>query len=298
LPQMRDTQVLVKAVGGGGGRGMRVARDQAELLEALERAASEAKAAFGSGDVYIEKYLEHVRHIEVQVMGDGKCAIHLGERDCTIQRRHQKLLEEGPSPVLTADLRQQMLDAATGLAQSVGYRSAGTVEFIFDVREQRFYFIEMNTRIQVEHPVTEMLTGLDLVKMQLAIASGEPSLIRQSDVRSRGHAIECRINAEDPEKGFMPRAGRLTEFAPPSGPGIRVDTHAYAGYELPPHYDSLIAKVVTWGEDRSAAIARMKDALAQFRIEGVKTTLGFHQRLLEEPRFIDSDVHTRFIAHS
>ena len=287
--------VLVKAVAGGGGRGMRVARDEAELLAALERAASEAKAAFGNGEVYIEKYLEQVRHIEVQVMGDGKCAIHLGERDCTIQRRHQKLVEEGPSPALTADLRQQMLDAATGLAQSVGYRSAGTVEFIFDVKEQRFYFIEMNTRIQVEHPVTEMLTGLDLVKMQLAIASGEPLPVRQGDVRSRGHAIECRINAEDPDKGFMPRAGRLTEFAPPSGPGIRVDTHAYAGYELPPQYDSLIAKVVAWGQDRGAAITRMRNALAQFRIEGVKTTLGFHQRLLEEPRFLDADVHTRFI---
>jgi len=287
--------VVVKAVAGGGGRGMRVAKDESELQTALERAASEAKAAFGNGAVYVEKFLEEVRHIEVQVMGDGQRAIHLGERDCTIQRRHQKLVEEGPSPALSAELREQILLAATRLAQFVGYRSAGTVEFIFDAREQRFYFIEMNTRIQVEHPVTEMLTGLDLVQMQLAIARGEPLPIDQAAVTFSGHAIECRINAEDPDKGFMPRAGRLTGFVPPSGPGIRVDTHAYPGYDLPPYYDSLIAKVVAWGPDRGSAIARMRRALADFRIEGVKTTIDFHKRLLEEPRFIDGDVHTRFI---
>lgn len=287
--------VVVKAVAGGGGRGMRVAKDEAELRTALERAASEAKVAFGNGAVYVEKFLKEVRHIEVQVMGDGHRAIHLGERDCTIQRRHQKLVEEGPSPALSTELRAQILDAATRLTQSVGYRSAGTVEFIFDARGQRFYFIEMNTRIQVEHPVTEVLTGLDLVKMQLAIARGEPLPIDQAAVTFNGHAIECRINAEDPDKGFMPRAGRLTEFMPPSGPGIRVDSHAYPGYDLPPYYDSLIAKVIAWGPDRGAAIARMRRALSDFKIEGVATTIDFHKRLLEEPRFIDGDVHTRFI---
>lgn len=287
--------VLIKAVAGGGGRGMRVAQDETELRTSMARASAEAAAAFGDGTVYVEKYLDRVRHVEVQVMGDGLRAIHLGERDCTIQRRHQKLLEEGPSPAITPTLRQGMLKAATDFALALGYRSAGTMEFIVDSRTKAYYFIEMNTRIQVEHPVTEMLTGLDLVKMQLAIAAGESLAVEQHEVETRGHSIECRINAEDPDKGFMPRAGRVTEFVLPGGPGVRIDTHAYPGCELPSHYDSLIAKVVTWGRDRGEAIARMKRALSEMHISGVKTTLPFHRRLLDEPAFLAADVHTRFV---
>lgn len=287
--------LLVKAAAGGGGRGMRVVTQENELRESLERAAAEASAAFGDGSLYIEKYLSPVRHVEVQVIGDGKNIIHLGERDCTIQRRHQKLVEEGPSPALTPALRERLTASAVALARHVGYRSAGTLEYIVDAAKQEFYFIEMNTRIQVEHPVTEMLTGIDLVKLQIRIANGEPLAINQSDVRVTGHVIECRINAEDPEKGFMPRPGVLSEYSAPSGPGVRVDSHAYPGYKLPPHYDSLIAKLLVWGSDRAEALSRMKRALGEFQISGVPTTIDFHKRLISEPDFVAGDVHTRYV---
>ena len=287
--------VLVKASAGGGGRGMRAMENEKQLREGLERASSEAAAAFGSGEVYIESYVASVRHVEVQVVGDGKDVIHFGERDCTIQRRHQKLLEESPSPAVSPALRERMTRAACQLARAVNYRSAGTLEFIVDAAREEFFFIEMNTRIQVEHPVTEAISGVDLVKLQLRIASGEPLPLRQSDVRFSGHAIECRINAEDSEKGFMPRPGKLSEMAMPAGPGVRVDTHAYPGYELPPYYDSLIAKVIVWDETREAAIARMKRALHELQISGVKTTREFHLRLLSEPDFEAARIDTQFV---
>ena len=287
--------VLVKASAGGGGRGMRVMENEKQLREGLERASSEAKTAFGSGEVYIERYISPVRHVEVQVMGDGKDVIHFGERDCTIQRRHQKLLEESPSPIVSEDLRQRMTHAACQLARAVNYKGAGTIEFIVDAAGSEFFFIEMNTRIQVEHPVTEAVTGVDLVKLQLRVAAGEPLPLRQSEVRFHGHAIECRINAEDSEKGFMPRPGKLTEFELPAGPGVRVDTHAYVSYDLPPYYDSLIAKLIVWDETREAAIARMQRALRELHISGVKTTREFHQRLLAEPAFAKAEVSTQFV---
>lgn len=287
--------VLVKASAGGGGRGMRVMENERQLREGLERASSEAAAAFGSGAVYIERYISPVRHVEVQVVGDGKNVIHFGERDCTIQRRHQKLLEESPSPIVSPRMRERMTEAACDLARAVNYRSAGTLEFIVDAAKQEFFFIEMNTRIQVEHPVTEAVTGVDLVKLQFRIASGESLPMKQSDVQFRGHAIECRINAEDSEKGFMPRPGKITELALPAGPGVRIDTHAYVSYELPPYYDSLIAKLVVWDEDRPSAIARMRRALSELHLVGVKTTREFHQRLLDEPAFAQADVSTQFV---
>lgn len=287
--------LLVKAAAGGGGRGMRVVNSEDELLASMARASAEAVGAFGNGALYIERYLSPVRHVEVQILGDGKRIVHLGERDCTIQRRHQKLVEESPSPAITPELRDRITASALNLAEHVNYRSAGTLEYIVDAERQEFYFIEMNTRIQVEHPVTEILTGIDLVKAQIRIAAGEPLPVEQSEVHFIGHAIECRINAEDPERGFLPRPGKLTEFSIPSGPGVRVDTHAYPGYVLPSHYDSLIAKLITWGQDRSEALARMRRALAEFRISGVPTTVGFHQRLMSEADFVAGNVHTRFV---
>jgi acetyl-CoA carboxylase biotin carboxylase subunit len=289
--------VLIKAAAGGGGRGMRVVHSERELRDLFKRASTEAAAAFGSGDLYVERYLTPVRHVEVQVLGDGIDVIHLGERDCTIQRRHQKLLEEAPSPILTPSLRERMSMAACRLAKAVHYRSAGTVEFIVDAERQEYFFIEMNTRIQVEHPVTEMITGLDLVKLQLRLASEESLPLRQDDVRFHGHAIECRINAEDPNRGFMPKPGKLTEFFAPSGPGVRVDSHAFTGYDVPSYYDSLIAKVITWDETRDAALARMRRALSELRICGVPSTVAFHQRLLAEPDFVASRVDTQFVKH-
>jgi acetyl-CoA carboxylase, biotin carboxylase subunit len=290
--------VLVKASAGGGGRGMRVMENEKQMREGLERASYEAAAAFGSGAVYIERYISPVRHVEVQVVGDGADVIHFGERDCTIQRRHQKLLEESPSPIVSPQLRERMTTAACNLARAVNYRSAGTLEFIVDAARGEFFFIEMNTRIQVEHPVTEAITGVDLVKLQLRIASGEPLPMKQADVHFRGHAIECRINAEDSEKGFMPRPGKVSEFDLPTGPGVRVDTHAYASYELPPYYDSLVAKIIVWDENRDAAISRMRRALAELHISGVKTTREFHQRLLAEPAFVSADVSTQFVKNT
>lgn len=287
--------VLIKAVAGGGGRGMRVVRSEKELEESISRARKEAEVAFGSGEVYIEKYLEKIRHIEVQIFGDGQNVVHLGDRDCSIQRRHQKLLEEGPASVLDQELQNRIRSAARQLGQSIGYRSAGTVEFIVDPQSREFYFIEMNTRIQVEHPVTEMLTGVDLVGLQLSVAAGEPLSLSQEDIHLHGHAIEVRINAEDPAKAFIPCAGKIVVFQMPAGPGVRVDTHVYAGYDLPPYYDSLLAKIIVWGQNRTQAIARLKRALHETRIEGIETTLSFHQRLLSEEAFINNDVYTQFV---
>lgn len=287
--------LLIKASAGGGGRGMRVVQEEAKLRESLESASREAEAAFGDGGVYIEKYMSAVRHVEVQIFGDGKTTLHFGERDCSTQRRHQKLVEESPSPALTAELRNKMTAAACALGDRVGYEGAGTVEFIVDAATQEFYFIEMNTRIQVEHPVTEMMTGIDLVKRQILHAGGEAPELRQDQIAFRGHALECRINAEDPNKGFFPKPGRIETFTMPAGPGVRVDTHVYPGYMLPPYYDSLLAKVITHGADRSEAIARMRRALGEMKVDGVPTTIGFHQKLLDDPAFLEGRVHTRFI---
>lgn len=287
--------ILVKAAAGGGGRGMRVVQSAVDLENALARASSEAEAAFGDGAVYIEKYLPSIRHIEVQVFGDGEKFLHFGERDCTIQRRHQKLVEEGPSPALNAALRKKMYEASIALCEAVNYQSAGTIEFVFDEATKNFYFIEMNTRIQVEHPVTEILTGRDLVKLQLLLAQTGKLELKQSDIRISGHVIECRINAENPEKGFFPSPGVVEKFVPPMGPGVRVDTHVYSGYVLPPYYDSLIAKVLVYGSTRKEAIARMRRALAELQIHGVVTTAQFHERLMAEQDFIDGTFDTQFV---
>jgi len=287
--------VLVKAAAGGGGKGMRIARDADEFARAFPQARREAEAAFGDGRLYIEKFLDRPRHIEIQVLGDRQGnVIHLGERDCSLQRRHQKLLEEAPSPVITDELRARMGEAAVRGASRIGYLGAGTIEFLL-AENGDFYFMEMNTRIQVEHPVTELVTGQDLVLHQLTIAEGEPLDVRQDQVKFRGHAIECRINAEDPDRNFMPTPGRIETFHQPGGPGVRVDTAAYQSYVIPPHYDSLVAKVLTHGNDRAQAIARMRVALDEFVVEGIATTIPLHRRLIQEPRFLAGEVHTRFV---
>ena len=287
--------VLLKAAAGGGGRGMRVVQRAEDLSEQFQDAAREAKAAFGDDALYVEKYLANIRHIEIQVLGDGETVLHLGERDCSIQRRNQKLLEESPSPVLDEDARRRMGEAAVRLCRHVGYTSAGTVEFMLDARSGQFYFMEMNTRIQVEHPVTEMVTGIDLVKAQLRIAQGIPLACKQEDIQLRGHAIECRINAEDFENGFAPCPGTVQRFHAPGGAGVRVDSQLFSGYTVPPYYDSLVAKVITWGQDRPEAIARMRGALSEMEISGIKTTIPFHLALLRNEAFLQGDVHTRFV---
>ena len=287
--------VLLKAAAGGGGRGMRVVRDEASLAGAFGDAAREAQAAFGDGGLYVEKFLERVRHVEIQVLSDGETVLHLGERDCSVQRRNQKLVEESPSPVLDDDVRARMGEAAVRVCRQVGYVNAGTIEFILDDASGEFYFMEMNTRVQVEHPVTELVTGIDIVKEQIRIAQGERLVLRQQDVRLHGHALECRINAEDPERGFAPSPGEIRAIEWPGGPGIRIDSHLYPGYRVPPYYDSLLAKLLSWGRDRDEAIARMRRALAEMRVEGVSTTIAFHARLLADPRFQRGQVHTRFV---
>ena len=287
--------VLLKAAAGGGGRGMRVVRDERELAARFADAAREAHAAFGDGSLYVERFLERVRHIEIQVLSDGETMLHLGERDCSIQRRNQKLVEETPSPAIDEATRERIADAAVRVCGHVGYTSAGTVEFIVDATSGAFYFMEMNTRVQVEHPVTEMVTGIDIVKAQIQIARGEPLGFAQRDVRASGHAIECRINAEDPACDFAPAPGELRAVRLPGGPGIRIDSHAYDGYRVPPYYDSLLAKVIAWGRGRDEAIARMRRALAETHIEGVPTTVPFHARLIADERFRRADVHTRFV---
>jgi acetyl-CoA carboxylase biotin carboxylase subunit len=287
---------LLKARAGGGGKGMRVVRNEAEVASAFENASAEAYAAFGDRTLYIERYIEQARHIEVQVLGDefGN-VIHLGERDCSAQRRHQKLIEEAPSPVVDASMRREMTEAATAMAHSVRYNSAGTVEFIFDPESRRFYFLEMNTRIQVEHPVTEMITGIDIVAEQIKIASGERLMLSQRDIHFCGHAIECRINAEDPTNQFMPCPGRITRWNPPEGEGVRVDTHCFEGYLIPPFYDSMVAKLIVHGEHRKEAIDRLLSALSAFEIEGIRTTIPFHQRVLCHPDFQRGQITTTWV---
>jgi acetyl-CoA carboxylase, biotin carboxylase subunit len=286
--------VILKASAGGGGRGMRVARDDRDLAHAFETARAEAEKAFGNAEVYLEKYLEEPRHIEFQVFGDGRGNLrHLGERECSIQRRHQKLIEEAPSVVLDADLRRRMGEAAIAAAKAVSYVNAGTVEFLLD-QEGRFYFMEMNARLQVEHAITEEVTALDLVKEQIAVAAGEPLSFLDRDMSPRGHAIEFRINAEDPVT-FAPSPGRIASFHPPGGLGVRLDTAAYQGYLIPPYYDSLIAKLIVWGRDRAEAISRGRRALDFFVIEGVKTTLSLHRRILDDPDFVEGRLSTGFM---
>lgn len=286
--------VIVKATAGGGGKGMRVAADLVQLGTAIASARSEAAASFGDGGVYLEKYLKPIRHIEIQVMADQHGnVIHLGERDCSVQRRHQKLIEESPSPVITPAMRKKMGDTAVAAARSINYEGAGTFEFIF--AGDKFYFMEMNTRIQVEHPVTESITGIDLVKEQIRVASGLPLSVKQEEIEFRGHSIECRINAEDPDKNFLPSPGKIDAYIAPGGIGVRVDSHCYPGYSIPPFYDSLVSKLIVWGRDRPEAIQRMLRALDEYAITGIKTTIPFHQRVLLNDAFQRGDVHTDFI---
>ncbi len=288
--------VILKAVAGGGGRGMRVVRSLKEFEVNYQMAEAEAASAFGNPDLYLEKYIENPRHIEIQLMADQHGnTVHFGERECSIQRRHQKLIEEAPSAVLTPELREKMGQVAVQGAANVGYEGAGTIEFLLD-QNNNFYFMEMNTRIQVEHPVTEMVYNQDLVKDQILVAMGEKLRYRQKDIVLRGHAIECRINAEDWEKNFMPNPGELKTLHLPGGPGIRVDTHAYQHYRIPPFYDSLIAKLIAYGRDRNEAIERMKRALEEFIIEGIKTTIPFHQKLIRHKNFIEADFDTGFLT--
>jgi acetyl-CoA carboxylase biotin carboxylase subunit len=288
--------VVIKAAAGGGGRGMRIVRDPGDMASALSTARAEAESAFGNADVYIEKLMERPRHIEFQIVADRHGSIvHLGERDCSMQTaRHQKLLEESPSRALSTKLRARMGEAAVKAARAVRYVGAGTVEFLVDKRK-RFYFMEMNTRIQVEHPVTEAVTGIDLVKLQLAVASGEKLGFAQKDVAVRGHSIECRITAEDTESDFAPSGGAISELALPAGFGVRVDTHVYPGYVVPTFYDSLLAKVICWGRDRAEAVARMERALSEMRIEGVETTIGFHRAVMSNEDFRKGEVYTDFV---
>ncbi|MCM3111474.1 acetyl-CoA carboxylase biotin carboxylase subunit [Lederbergia lenta] len=288
--------VIIKATAGGGGKGIRVAKNKEELVKGINITQQEALTAFGNSGVYIEKYIEDFRHVEIQVMADNHGnAIHLGERDCSIQRRLQKLLEETPSPVINAEMREQMGSAAVKAAQAVNYTGAGTIEFIYDYQNRKFYFMEMNTRIQVEHPITEMVTGVDLIKEQIQVAAGNTLSIKQEEVTFDGWSIECRINAENPEKNFMPSAGKIDMYLPPGGFGIRVDSGAYPGYTIPPYYDSMIAKVISYGATREEAIARMKRALEEFVIDGVKTTIPFHLNLLENEAFITGNFNTKFL---
>ncbi|MDR4127155.1 acetyl-CoA carboxylase biotin carboxylase subunit [Yanghanlia caeni] len=291
--------VLLKASAGGGGRGMRIVKSAAEMSTAMSAAAAEAQAAFGDSTLYMEKFIRHARHIEVQVLGDTQGhIIHLGERDCSTQRRHQKLIEESPSPVIHPDLRNRLGEAAVKLARQVDYQGAGTVEFLFDANTQNFYFLEMNTRIQVEHPVTEMVTGSDLVAEQIRIAAGYPLSLRQADIVLDGHAIECRINAEDPDNAFMPMPGVITRWDPPSGEAIRLDSHCYTGYRIPPFYDSLLGKLIVHGSSRQEAIRLMSDALARFEIEGVPSTIPFHIRALQHEDFTTGNVTTRWVEET
>ena len=287
--------VMIKATAGGGGRGMRLVPSPDQLVKLYKAAQGEADAAFGNPGLYMEKFIDRPRHVEVQILADRHGnVVHLGERDCSIQRRHQKLLEEAPSPALDPELRRQMGEAAVAAARSINYEGAGTVEFLLD-RSGGFYFMEMNTRIQVEHPVTEMVTGIDLIAEQLRIAGGEPISVRQEDIQMNGHAIECRINAEDAQHNFRPAPGRITGWLPPGGPGVRVDSHVYTGYDIPPFYDSLIGKLIIWAPNRTAALARMKRALNECAITGIPTTVDFHLRMLDRPEFQRGDVHTKFV---
>ncbi|MBU6229656.1 MAG: acetyl-CoA carboxylase biotin carboxylase subunit [Cyanobacteria bacterium REEB459] len=288
--------VIIKATAGGGGRGMRLVQGEADMSKAFMAAQGEAQAAFANPGVYLEKFVERPRHIEFQILADSHGnVVHLGERDCSIQRRHQKLLEESPSPRLSAEMRQTMGAAAVRAAQSINYVGAGTVEFLVDPGGN-FYFMEMNTRIQVEHPVTEMITGIDLIAAQLRIAQGEKLPFSQADIQFRGHAIECRINAEDPDHNFRPNPGRINGYLAPGGMGVRMDSHVYTDYEIPPYYDSLVGKLIVWGPDRATAIKRMQRALRECAITGLPTTIPFHQKVLENANFLSGDVYTNFVT--
>lgn len=285
--------VIVKAAAGGGGRGMRVVHNEAALLSSIQVTRSEAAAAFGSDVVYLEKFLQKPRHVEIQVIADGQGnAIHLGDRDCSLQRRHQKVLEEAPAPGIDDELRQQVAESCVKACIEIGYRGAGTFEFLYE--DGGFYFIEMNTRVQVEHPVTEMVTGVDIVKEQLRVAAGQPLSYRQQDINIRGHAFECRINAEDPHK-FLPSPGKVNTFHAPGGLGIRVDSHLYDGYTVPPFYDSLIAKVISFGEDRSTALARMRQALDELVVEGIRTNTPLHRNLVVDRAFMEGGVSIHYL---
>lgn len=287
--------LMIKASAGGGGKGMRIVSNPDQLQELYHHAVAEARAAFGNGDIYIEKFIEEPRHVEIQVMSDSKGnAIHLGERDCTVQRRHQKLIEESPSPVLTEKLRKKMGDAAVKAASSLKYEGVGTIEFLVD-KHKNFYFMEMNTRIQVEHPVTEVVTSIDLLKEQIKIAATKKMILRQKDIHFSGHCIELRINAEDHTRNFAPCPGKIELFLPPGGIGVRVDTHIYPGYVVPSNYDSLLGKLIVWGADRQEAIQRAIRALEEFVISGVATTIPFHLEVLRHPKFVSGDFDTSFV---
>jgi acetyl-CoA carboxylase biotin carboxylase subunit len=285
--------VIVKAAAGGGGRGMRVVHNEAALLNSIQVTQAEAGAAFGSDVVYLEKFLQKPRHVEIQVLADGQGnAVHLGDRDCSLQRRHQKVLEEAPAPGIPDDIRSAVADSCVKACIEIGYRGAGTFEFLYE--DGGFYFIEMNTRVQVEHPVTEMITGIDIVKEQLRIAAGQPLSFTQSEVKFFGHAFECRINAEDP-KSFLPSPGKVTTFHPPGGPGIRVDSHLYDGYTVPPYYDSLIGKIISFGENRDVALARMRQALEEMVVEGIRTNTALHQDLVRDQAFASGGVSIHYL---
>ncbi|HMK65957.1 MAG TPA: biotin carboxylase N-terminal domain-containing protein, partial [Thermodesulfobacteriota bacterium] len=288
--------LLIKASAGGGGRGIKIVTSDQEMATAFETASAEAREAFGDERLYIEKFIANARHIEVQVIADryGN-TIHLGERDCSLQRRHQKLLEETPSPVLDEKLREEICNAAVAVAKHINYENCGTVEFLFDQDQRSIYFLEMNTRIQVEHPITEMVTGVDLVQEGIKVADGAPLSLTQADIKNRGHAIECRINAEIPEEGFRPNPGRITRWNPPRCQGIRLDSHCYSGYLVPPYYDYLIAKLITYGTDRGEAIKLMRYALANFKVSGIGTTIPFFKSLLENPDFLEDRYNTKWV---
>ncbi len=286
--------VIIKATAGGGGRGMRLVENSYNLEKMFKAAQGEAEAAFGNDGLYMEKFIKKPRHVEIQILADRSGnVVHLGERDCSVQRRHQKLLEESPSPAINTELRKKMGNAAIAAAKSIGYEGAGTVEFLVD--DDNFYFMEMNTRIQVEHPVTEMVTGVDLIAEQIKIASGENLEFNQDDIHLNGHAIECRINAEDPSHNFRPSPGKITGWLPPGGPGVRVDSHVYTGYEIPPFYDSLIGKLIVWGKDRNTAIKRMNRALNECAVTGIPTTINFHLTLLNKSKFKQGKIHTKYV---
>jgi len=287
--------VIIKATAGGGGRGIRIAEDEDSLITQITTAQQEAQKAFGNAGVYLEKYLTGMKHVEIQIIADKHGnVVHLGERDCSVQRRRQKLVEEAPCPVLTPDIRKRMGDAAVRAAKAVNYSGAGTLEFLLG-QDGQFYFMEMNTRIQVEHPVTEMITGVDIIKEMISVAQGNPLSFTQDDVKINGWSIECRINAEDPERNFMPSPGQIQFYLPPGGLGVRVDSSAYPGYTISPHYDSMIAKLIVWGATREDAIARMKRALAEFAVEGVHTTIPFHLKLLSHNKFVQGDFDIKFL---
>ncbi|HIS73742.1 TPA: acetyl-CoA carboxylase biotin carboxylase subunit [Candidatus Galligastranaerophilus intestinavium] len=294
--------VIIKATAGGGGKGMRIVREEYELEDAFNLCRNEAKNAFGNPEVYVEKYLENPRHIEVQILADSfGNVVHLGERDCSIQRRHQKLLEEAPSPAISEEIRKAMGQAAVNAAKAINYEGAGTIEFLLDEtdpKNKKWYFMEMNTRVQVEHCVSEMISGVDIVKEQIRVAAGQRLSVKQEDICLRGHAIECRINAEDPDRDFMPFAGKIEGYIAPGGFGVRVDSHAYTGYTIPPYYDSMVGKLICWGKDREEARLRMLRALSEYVITGIKTTIPFHREILNDEVFISGNFNTSFLEKS